>query len=235
MAGANVRLGSNHQLDYPSYRWMQVLKADSSIVRSRYGIGSCLPSCFTSPRGLAHVDIFRYSNVYESTPLGKELLKTKEGDNLLAEAYIYAVKSKNLQKAHKIRGGRMSGDLSPSVMSSSPFTLTASGRIQPQMNSMNSLDLSGHGGSNSLGWTSAVAGWAKRMEETSSSFPSRTGHLTIAEEEDSGDERAPPEQLSTSAGAVGATTKRSNDTALKEIEPMKNALAQIYASCDRSR
>ena len=25
---------------------------------------------------LAHVDIFRYSNVYESTPLGKELLKS---------------------------------------------------------------------------------------------------------------------------------------------------------------
>ena len=184
---------------------------------------------------LAHVDIFRYSNVYESTPLGKELLKSKD-DNLLREAYIYAVKSKNIQKAHKIRGGgRLSGDLSPSVMSSSPFTLTASGRLHhPHMNSVNSLDLSGHGHnggtSNSLGWTSAVTGWARRMDETSSSFPSRTGHLTIAEEEESGDERVPPENLSTSAGA-----KRFNDNTLKEIEPMKNALAQIYASCNRSQ
>ncbi|KAL7497733.1 hypothetical protein ACHAWT_009330 [Skeletonema menzelii] len=184
---------------------------------------------------LAHVDIFRYSNVYESTPLGKELLNTKEGDNLLREAYFYAAKSKNLQKTLKIRGGRMSGDLSPSVLSSSPFTLTASGRFHPQINSVNSLDVSGHNGSNSFGWASAVTGWARRMEETSSSFPSRTGHLTIAEEEESGDERAPPEKLSTSAGAFGATTKKTNDAAFTEIEQMKNALAQMYASCDRSQ
>lgn len=191
---------------------------------------------------LAHVDIFRYSNVYESTPLGKELLKSEEGDNLLREAYIYAVKSKNVQKRDRIRGGRMgsASDLSPSVMSSSPFALTASGRLHhPHMNSVNSLDLSGHGHgpvSNSLGWSSAV-GWARRMDEMSSSFPSRTGHLTIAEEEESGDERAaPPENLSTSADALGATPKRSfNDAAFKEIEPMKDALAQIYASCNRSQ
>lgn len=191
---------------------------------------------------LAHVDIFRYSNVYESTTLGKELLKSKEGENLLREAYIYAVKSKNVQKRDRIRGGRMgsASDLSPSVMSSSPFTLTTSGRLHhPHINSVNSLDLSNHGHgpiSNSLGWTSAVVGWARRMDETSSSFPSRTGHHTIAEEEESGDERAaPPENLSTSADALGAAPKRSfNDATLKEIEPMKNALAQIYASCDRS-
>ncbi len=184
---------------------------------------------------LAHVDIFRYSNVYESTPFGTELLKTKEGDNLLREAYIYAVKSNNVQKAHKARGGRFGGDLSPSVMSTSPFTLAASGRLHPQMNSVNSLDLSVNGTSSSFGWSSAVTGRARRMEETSSSFPSRTGHLTIAEEDESGEEKLPPESLSTSAGAASATAKRSNDVTFREAEPMKNALAQIYASCDRSR
>lgn len=204
---------------------------------------------------LAHVDIFRYSNVYESTTLGKELLKSKLGDNLIQEAYVYAVKSKNVQKRDRIRGGGGGGrrgstsDLSPSVMSSSPsFNLTASGRLHhPHINSVNSLDLSNHGHnngpvSNSFGWTSAVVGWARRMDETSSSFPSRTGHHTIAEEEESGDEQrvAPPENLSTSADAVGGgttPTKRSfhDATTLKEIEPMKNALAQIYASCNRSQ
>lgn len=181
---------------------------------------------------LAHVDIFRYSNVYEITPFGTELLKTEEGDNLLREAYTYSVKSNNMQKAHKARGGRLSGDLSPCAMSTSPFALTASGRLYPQMNSINSLDLSVNGSSSSFGWSS-VTGRARRMEETSSSFPSRNGHLTIAEEDENGEDKMPPENLSTSAGAE--TSKRSNDVAFREIEPMKNALAQIYASCDRRK
>ena len=184
---------------------------------------------------LAHIDIFRYSNIYESTPLGKELLKTKEGDNLLREAYMYSVKSNIAQKAHKLRGGRLNGDASPSLMSASPFNLTASGRLHSQMNSINSLDLSFNGGSGSLGWSSAVTGWGRRMEETSSSFPSRTGHLTIAEEDESLEEKILPENLSTSAGAASATAQRPNDVILKEVELMKNALAQIYASCDRSQ
>ena len=176
---------------------------------------------------LAHVDIFRYSNVYESTPLGKELLNTKEGDDLLLEAYIYAAKSKKLQKT-KVRTNRLGSDMSPTVMSTSPFTLTASGRLHSNMNSINSIELSANGGSNSLGWSSAVTGWAKRMEESSS-------HHTIAEEDESDDEKMPPKDLSNSDGAVGTNMKRPNDAAFKEIEPMKNALAQLYASCDRSR
>ena len=180
---------------------------------------------------LAHVDVFRYSNVYEITSRGKEMLKSKEGEHVLREAYMYAVKLKNVQS--KLRGGRLGGDSSPSVTSTSPFT-SAAGRLHPQLNSLNSLDLSVNGaGSSSFGWSSAVAGWSRRLDEVSSSFPRTTGNLTIAEEDESGEEHAPPQNLSSSLNSA-RSVKGSSDAAHREADLMKNALSQIYASCNRS-
>ena len=209
---------------------------------------------------LAHVDVFRYSNVYECTPLAMELFSaetagwmgntneqeekeetkkdTKEEKELLDSAFRYAAKAKYVRRAQNARGRFNSSNSDASLnyyLSSTPT------RQSNHHSSIHGLDLSLH--SATPAWAAAVAAESSSkgrslendMYALSRSFPSRTtSHLAIAEEcatdADALSRITPP------TGSKGGTTDRLDlSTSLQnEICSMKMALARLYCSCTRN-
>ena len=181
---------------------------------------------------LAHVDVFRYSNVYECTHLAMGLLtagrKTEEAKKLLDAAFWYCAKAKYVRGAQVACRERTSsnGLNSPNLKSNSPSN-NAVRRHHLHMSPLHSLDLSIHSSATPLA-AAIVSETSRRRnisEETASprSFPSRTGHMTIREDHSMDENELP------STANKGALSQS------EEMDTMKKALAKLYVSCSRSQ
>ena len=162
---------------------------------------------------LAHVDVFRYSNVYECTPLATRLLigapdkkKSDEMEKLMDAAFWYCAKSKYVRRAQTMHRATNNHDRkSPNLTPNSPSSFVVRSPSTP--------------------WAAAVAnGTSSRrrsiteeMSTTSRSFPSRTEHITIREEH----------------STEGEDNAHKMPAHVREIASMKKALAQLYSSCSR--
>jgi len=186
---------------------------------------------------LAHVDIFRYGNIYEcqNTRLfngssGKKTndRKDEEAETLLDAAFWYCAKAKYVRIFRDAAASNGSGRNSPKL-SGSPSSHSISRRLNTHMSSLHSLDLSVPGDESTskrrTSITESMYGSAPR------SFPSRTGHITIKEEE----------LEDTSPGTDDVNKKDHNQVIvedsshMKEMNMMKRALADLYSSCNRDK
>jgi len=175
---------------------------------------------------LAHVDVFRYSNVYECGKAGLftgTTGKKAEEMKLLDAAFWYSAKAKYVRKAQQMYRAASNNRNSPNYMLNSPSN-NMSRRLHPHMSTLHSLDLSVPASS-----TSSKRRSIKEDMSAPRSFPSRPEHITIKEDH-SMDEDAPPD--TTSKGATGDHCTNSSHS--KEIDMMKKALAQLYSSCSRN-
>ena len=176
---------------------------------------------------LAYVDVFRYSNVYECTPLAMRLLNGpsgKKAEEVKEAAFWYSAKAKNVCATHNEKQ-RHSPACSP--------LLNGVRSLYPHTGSLYSLDLSVHGAASP--WISAVStqrprSQSKSEEELPRSFPSRTGRITIREEH-SLDEDEPPDTTSHEE----MKTLREDSSQLEQINTMKKAISQIYSMCNRNQ
>ncbi|KAL9191075.1 hypothetical protein ACHAXT_000781 [Thalassiosira profunda] len=192
---------------------------------------------------LATSDVFRYSNVYESTPLARRLQSPPgkkaeaEMNKLLDAAFCYCAKAKHIRQAQAVNQdlGVRNDRKSPNSLSHSPSSNIAR-RLQPHMNSLQSLDLSVNSATTPL--AHAIAAGSSRRRRGSSndgnmssprSFPSRTGQLTIREEHSMDDSESP----GPNKGSM--MSKQQSATLLREIDAMKKALARLYSSCTTSQ
>lgn len=180
---------------------------------------------------LAHVDIFRYSNVYECTPLALELFSTKlgkqssESKHLLDTAFWYSAKRKFASHAqsqlHRDRTDRNNIDGSALYFSSTPSDIMM-GRRHSRHSAIHGLDLSLHSATPfvaSLAEASRQRHASEEEEFKPRSFPTRTRAISIAEEYTmDADELGPPDQ---------------SNTSLDEIETLKTTLARLYCACNR--
>ena len=169
---------------------------------------------------LSYVDIFRYSNVYECTPLGKRLFSpilagedSKEGNKLLEECFWYAVKRKFARQAPSKIYREMLASTS-SGTGNSPGSFSSS----PLMNSMLNRRHS----------QPTVEDYEPR------SFPTRSPSFSIAEEPTPDDDTQSP----SSPKLMNPCSRSPNTIAyinsfLRDAEMMKKALAILYCSCTR--
>jgi hypothetical protein len=164
---------------------------------------------------LSYVDIFRYSNVYECTPLGMQLLppflageESKEGKKMIDEGFLYSVKRKFARQApSKIyremlaltNGGNSN---SPGSFSTSPLMNSALSRRHSQPTSEN---------------------YEPR------SFPS----FPIAEEYAAKEcNRSNPSSPRVTSG-TGSKSSNHMNTFVRDAEMMKKILAELYCACSR--
>lgn len=170
---------------------------------------------------LSYVDIFRYSNVYECTPLGLQLLsplltgdESKEGSKILDEGFWYAVKKQFARQAPSKIYREMHA-LTNSGNSNSPGSFSTS----PLMNSVLSR---------------------RHSQQTAEdyepcSFPNRSHNFSIAEEH-TRDDKARSKQSSprviNSCGSAPKSTIHMNSF-VRDAETIKKALAGLYCSCTR--
>ncbi|KAL7553558.1 hypothetical protein ACHAWF_016846 [Thalassiosira exigua] len=163
---------------------------------------------------LTHVDVFRYSNIYECTPLAMSLLAgiEEEAKKLLDAAFRYCAKSKYLRRAHaQYRDHSTSNDVnSPTFKPNSPSN-NAVRKLRSGSGSLHSLDLSNHMSRNLL---ASVA-----LAETS-------------KVQDIAEDMSSP-RSSRSVDQVASPSDKGK--ILKEMESMKKALAQLFTSCSRSQ
>ena len=156
---------------------------------------------------LTHVDVFRYSNVYECTPLAVGLLQknTSPGNKkgILEAAFWYSGKERYLQNIRPTNADRRSPNISVSP-----------GRKRaPLGTSMDCLDL--------LTTNSNDARPMRTGEKDSGlpkSFPSRIGHLSIKEKHEGFEEMQEDKRLDS-----------------REVAKMKRLLLQTILSCNRDQ
>ena len=191
---------------------------------------------------LAHVDVFRYRNVYERVgpspfvarmgmrmaDIGDDNNNHKEGggdgkNDWLDEAFWYSIRA---ERAH--RGG---GGAAAKIEGNSPNfgANNMAMRLYSHMSSLHSLDLSvAH---------SSTPRWAGRRKSSDGeasprslprSFPSRSGIPDFIREERSNDEDHSPEKEGAHGDHSGSDPRRIN-----EFNMMKKALAIMYSSCSR--
>ena len=166
---------------------------------------------------LSYVDIFRYSNVYESTPLAVRLFSpilagedSKEGNKILEEGFWYAVKRKFARQA-------------PSKIYREMFASTSSGTgnspgsfsTSPLMNSMLNRRHS----------QPTVEDYEPR------SFPARSPGFSIAEEPTPDDD--PQSPSSSKLIDRSPNTTAHINSFLRDAEMMKKGLAALYCACTR--
>ena len=193
---------------------------------------------------LAYVDVFQYSNVYEwqdtnffssdnkTTTMDKKKANN-ESNKLLDAAFWYCVKSKYVRRAQQrdVATSNIGDDNSPKHSISSSPSPNLARKLNSHMSSLHSLDLSlpkdGAGATITKQRTSLITDESMSFPR---SFPSRTtGNHTIREEH-SMDE----EEDTTTSVVDHDPFEVGNSSQLKEINTMKNALAQLYCSCSRN-
>ena len=168
---------------------------------------------------LSFVDVFRYSNLYECTPLAMKLLfpvvegeESKDGSRLLDEAFWYAIKRKFARQAptkmyHRERLGTANSGNSPSSFSTSPI-----------MNYLMSRRYSQH----------SDGDFEPR------SLPSRT---RITEEpnsdEDAHSSTSSPRRMNSCGSAPKSANLMKQNTFFRDTEIMKKTLAALYCACSR--
>ncbi|KAL7522264.1 hypothetical protein ACHAWX_006959 [Stephanocyclus meneghinianus] len=165
---------------------------------------------------LSYVDVFRYCNVYECTPLALKLFSpvikgdvSKIGRKMLDDAFWYSAKRKiSRQAPTRIYN---SGN-SPSSFSTSPLmnSLMARRRSQPTDDDFKPR-----------------------------SFPSRTRGVSIAEEPSSDDDAPSCTSSPKRTSSFGSTPKTTDAAKLevnsfkRDAETMKKCLAGLYCACTR--
>ena len=165
---------------------------------------------------LTHVDMFRYSNVYECTPLAVGLLQknaspgNRKGahSKILEAAFWYCGKEKYLQKIRPTNADRRSPiSVSPGRKLHNSFTA-------PLGASIDSLDLStaNSNGARPMRTGGQDSGLPK-------SFPSRIGHLSIKEKHEGFEE----------------VQKDNSRLDSREVAKMKRLLSQTILSCNRDQ
>jgi len=187
---------------------------------------------------LAHVDVFRYSNVYECTPRAMDLLSaaTMDGtdtqpaknggraeEKLLDSAFLYAAKAKYLQRMQITRGRFYSSTSESSLnyhhLSSTPLN---NHHKYNNLSSIHGLDLSLHSANpltSLVNETIRVRSLDHEMYSQPRSFPSRTNNHGVSE-------------MSPRNRRDGVEL---NLSVHKELASMKLALARIFSSCTRKQ
>ncbi|KAL3817777.1 hypothetical protein ACHAXA_002421 [Cyclostephanos tholiformis] len=183
---------------------------------------------------LAHVDVFRYRNVYEwvgPSPVVARMggrtadVGSGEGENdWLDEAFWYSVRAERANRGDRGSAARIEGN-SPNFGANNMAM-----RLYSHMSSLHSLDLSvSH---------SSTARWAGRQKSSDGndsprslprSFPSRSEIPDFIKEERSNDEDHSPGKVDADGDHLGSDPRQIN-----EMNMMKKALAQMYSSCNRN-
>ncbi|KAL7473043.1 hypothetical protein ACHAXS_013456 [Conticribra weissflogii] len=188
---------------------------------------------------LAHVDVFRYSNVYECTPLAMELSLTAtmdgmdrepekkagraDDEKLLDSALLYAAKAKYLQRM-QINRERLYSSTSESSLNYRHLPSTPSNNYHKYTNisSIHGLDLSLHSSTpltSLVNESIRVRNFDHEIYSQPRSFPSRTNNHCISE-------------IFPRNRRDGADV---NSSIHKELDAMKLALARIFSSCTRKQ